>query len=1204
MFLHLAVVLRALSFHKRSLYPRLRAGGTRRKLLVFLVLVVGAVFVLPYIIAKTTLRNALLSNAVPNGIVRLSASDASLSWISPPSLSGFEAVDATGAQLITAERISADRTPLGLLLDSHNLGVVEIAQPTIHLTVRADGSNLEDVINAVLATFTPTDQPQPPDAAAGPSTTFAINILEATVLIDDTVTNRQWRVEGVNILYDNRTPNAALGRASISGRVVQLAQASAPIPAGTFSISLQPIDGGRNQLLLQADALSLAVLEPFLHRFATGSQLNGTLAGQGSATWTQPATGTPITGLTTSGNLAIHQLDATAAALEGDHIRLARVELPWQISSQQGAWAIENLDLRCDAARIKAQGQLDPNFTTGRHNVEVTGAVDVARLAAMLPRALRIREGTTIQSGVIELTAQYRPNDAGQIITGSVRAKQFEGTNAGKTLRWEQPVHASFTARRTADSLQLDALKCDSEFLNIEAAGTPQQFAASASFDLNKLAEQLGQFIDLSGVQLAGTGTANLELKQPASNQFSASATGDLTQLAVSLGDGGTWSEPQLALRAELAGLLDPASGKPSRLDMAKLQVNGQGDLLDAQLTSAVMLTDAAPSFPVTVKASGRIARWLTRVRPWFAPDPWQVDGQSELSAVLRVAAGAIDATQVNLVVNGLRATAPGWNINEPLVKFIGDAHWNGETGEIASDTSQFVTSTLSIATQGVRYRAGNNAINQLTGAAAFRADLARLAAWQATTEQPSYRPQGELTGNIRFAQQADRITAELNANGKNLALYALTPTASRGVPAPGPLGPQSIWQEPALTLRAVANYDSPTDRLALDEFQIQSTTLQAAGTGTIDKLSTAADVNLNGTVGYDLAQITPLLQPYLGPGVRLTGKEQARFAMAGKLTSSTAPQVQFASLAPAATPHWSRRLKAQLELPWGGADVYGLPVGPGRLAAALGDGAIRIEPLSLAVGDGTLTAAPHVRFDPAPSELTLPPGPLITNVRISPEVSEAMLKYIAPVLAGATQSEGQFSMHLDGTRVPLADAKKADIAGKLSVHSVRVVPGAMANEFINLARQIEALAKRRDSSLLSSTLGGGVGGGAAQQLTLLNIRDQEVNFKVLEGRVHHQNLEFQVNDVTLRSQGSVGFDQTIQLTLLVPIKDEWIAKEPLLAGFKGQALQVPVGGTLARPQIDGRAIASLTQQLLQGAAQQAIGGELNKALDKIFKPR
>ena len=37
---------------------------------------------------------------------------------------------------------------------------------------------------------------------------------------------------------------------------------------------------------------------------------------------------------------------------------------------------------------------------------------------------------------------------------------------------------------------------------------------------------------------------------------------------------------------------------------------------------------------------------------------------------------------------------------------------------------------------------------------------------------------------------------------------------------------------------------------------------------------------------------------------------------------------------------------------------------------------------------------------------------------------------------------------------------------------------------------------------------------------------------------------------------------------------------------------------------MDQRAVASLSKQLMQGAAQQAVGGELNKALDKFFKAK
>ena len=67
-------------------------------------------------------------------------------------------------------------------------------------------------------------------------------------------------------------------------------------------------------------------------------------------------------------------------------------------------------------------------------------------------------------------------------------------------------------------------------------------------------------------------------------------ATSDLSQLAISLRDGAVWAEPQLTLRAEAAGLLDPLSHRPTRVDTATLQVNGQGDQLDARLIGAVGL--------------------------------------------------------------------------------------------------------------------------------------------------------------------------------------------------------------------------------------------------------------------------------------------------------------------------------------------------------------------------------------------------------------------------------------------------------------------------------------------------------------------------------------------------------------------------------------------------------------------------------------
>ena len=71
-----------------------------------------------------------------------------------------------------------------------------------------------------------------------------------------------------------------------------------------------------------------------------------------------------------------------------------------------------------------------------------------------------------------------------------------------------------------------------------------------------------------------------------------------------------------------------------------------------------------------------------------------------------------------------------------------------------------------------------------------------------------------------------------------------------------------------------------------------------------------------------------------------------------------------------------------------------------------------------------------------------------------------------------------------------------------------------------------------------------------------------------------------------------------------IPILDKWIEKEKALRSLAGQSIQIPIQGTFQNPRLDERAVANLSRQLLQGVASETIGGEINKALDKLFKSR
>jgi hypothetical protein len=185
-------------------------------------------------------------------------------------------------------------------------------------------------------------------------------------------------------------------------------------------------------------------------------------------------------------------------------------------------------------------------------------------------------------------------------------------------------------------------------------------------------------------------------------------------------------------------------------------------------------------------------------------------------------------------------------------------------------------------------------------------------------------------------------------------------------------------------------------------------------------------------------------------------------------------------------------------------------------------------------------------------------------------------------------------SLSLQEAEAPLLNLEEGLARGVLTIHEGQVGPSPLSQQFLRIAEQIHAIIEKRPFS--SS---GGFGRGQ-----WLYLPQQEVAFEMRDGRVHHRRLELLAQDVVIRTTGSVAFDETLDLMVEVPIQDEWVGSDRILASLRGQVVRIPIRGRLSQPKMDGRVLEQLGTQILGGAASRLLEDELSRGLQRLFGPR
>jgi hypothetical protein len=449
-------------------------------------------------------------------------------------------------------------------------------------------------------------------------------------------------------------------------------------------------------------------------------------------------------------------------------------------------------------------------------------------------------------------------------------------------------------------------------------------------------------------------------------------------------------------------------------------------------------------------EAAGELASWLPRLENFVSIPQWQVEGRAAATARGDVSTSRADLPTVSFAVDELYVQGAGLTIREPRIETQGELTWNGQQQTVAAKQATVASSALAVRLQNGSFQWAPDKTSA-AGDLDIRADLQRISLWF-NTDHAVRRQQitGLAVGKFRAEQTRNGIHLAGAADVQNfaVALPAASSPAVGAATVSQAAAWTTIWNEPLLRLSCDATYTPSNDAAEVAQAAIAGQVLQAAAQGRIAGVTDACRVDLTGQWNYDLALLLDRLRPWIGDDLTMAGRGPRPFTLQGPIFAAAPPHDSPPSSSPAAISDGARvapDLAGRTSLTWESAQYYGVPCGAGEASIDLRGGVATLGPLDIPLSEGRLTAAPKLLLNETPVVAALDAGPVVQNVRISPEMCRSWLKYVAPLVADATQVEGRFSLDLSQpARISLNDPGQSRVQGAMKIHTAQVGPGPL----------------------------------------------------------------------------------------------------------------------------------------------------------------
>ncbi len=602
------------------------------------------------------------------------------------------------------------------------------------------------------------------------------------------------------------------------------------------------------------------------------------------------------------------------------------------------------------------------------------------------------------------------------------------------------------------------------------------------------------------------------------------------------------------------------------------------GELLKFNLQQPLSLaaTQVNPSpaaFAIDLRTD--LANCMRRGNVWLSESPdMDVRGNLQLAVSGVMDLSHVEVVSANWGCEPLVLATSQMTLSEPrLIGKFGGRIDTKDLTRLVVDVLQVQSTSFSIGAED-QAKPGSN--QSRIGQAMWRVDLNRLMrsvgadaslANQATDPAASkISATGMLQGQLAWEVSPQAAGINTRIDGQDIVVLSQTGTSQ----------PSTIWREPNLVANLAGTWLAATGAVDVPKFQLQLPWLNYDGKVAYESGEQGQTIRVTGQAAYDAAQLAARLKPFTGEQIQLQGQQ-------------TVPiEVSWGSGADVEQPFMTG-LNATARLAWEQGAVAGIPIGKADVPVTIESGNL-MSAAEIPVSGGALRW--DLESDLAADALVIRQKPMLVldNVQITDQMCQGWLKYVAPLMADVTSVDGRLSLRLDQAALTPAEPLKQSVVGQIVIHDATVGPGPISNQIILITKQLEAIRKQDLTRTVSST-----------QKVWLTMPEQRIDFQMLDGRVIHQNLNVKIGDANITTTGSVGLDGQMDMKASLPIPDDWAAKSPWLAGFRGQSLDFPIRGTLSNPQLDSQLLSKLGKETVQNAADGLLRQGLNRGLDKLL---